>query len=1176
MSNLDEKTELKKYLLGTVKETEAIEKRILTDEDYFQELEMVEEELIQDFADGNLSPKENTLFEQNFVLTPERAKKLAFAKNLRTYIDKNPESISKPKKNGLIDSLRAFFSSPIPVAFATILIAGIAGYFVWNQYYRESEILVSLNKVYKNERPTEGRITGFDYAPKTEGTRGANDKAENLDLVSAKARATEAVLKNQTAENYHELGRVYLAEKNFDEAIKNFEKGIKKDSNIARLHNDLGVTFMEKANTKDEGKLELLAKANEEFAKAINLDKDSLESIFNQALCIESLNLPNQSKEAWENYLKLDSTSKWADEAREYLKKLEENKPISKTKEDVLRDFLAAKDAHDEEKAWEILSRNREMITGKLIPQQLAFLFVDSKVNGDETNARTASDTLIYIGKLEEEKSGDLFWRDLADYYKNVSNQNISNLKIAHNEFNLAYELRSEKKLEKSLESFTSAKKTFKKLGNFLEERICDYWRASLLFQLNQVEKSNAIHLVLSGDCESKNYKWLATQSYVRLSYGVSSENRHSKSIEYNEKARTYAVETNDLYNLQRIYTSFAYDYKVLGRYDTSIEFAEKSLIIGTFPESSNRQKWLDYEAITETLFAENHYSTAITFQNEAVSLDKVIHDDYYRQTSSVYLGILYSAKKDFGTAEIYLEESIKLAETFSDEPVKVKALAFSKLNYAHLKRLSGKFEEAISMYEESNKFISTSEFQLDTYDGEKGRLLSYIATKDEFNINKSLPKVLGIFQEYRAKILEEQNRNSFFDNEQSVYDVAIDYELSKSGIKKAFDYSEESRSRSLLDLQNSVFEVSKTEKQPQVNFSKKLSQPLKLEEIQAEMPKSTQLLEYSILQDKVIIWLITSENFDIAVTEIAADKLQEQILKYRDQVSGNVEPGEQIKIAKELYRLLILPIKDKLDSNKQLFIVPDKSLTQLPFSTLFSDKYLIEEFSLSFSPSANVFLHCSKKAKEFDVRKQESLLSIGNPAFDRNEYENKLQPLPASKIEAETIAEVYPKSTILTENEATKDRIIEGLKTADVIHFAGHYLVDERSPLLSSFVLAGKKESNLKDYEIMAEKLSSTRLVVLSGCDTGFERFYQGEGIIGASRIFLAAGVPIVVASQWSVDSEATKELMIMFHQLRKTAKLSSSEALRHSQLKMIKGGKYQQPFFWAAFASIGGFTVF
>ena len=45
----------------------------------------------------------------------------------------------------------------------------------------------------------------------------------------------------------HELGRVYLAEKNFDDAIKQFEKAVKLAPNNAKLHNDLGVALMEKA-----------------------------------------------------------------------------------------------------------------------------------------------------------------------------------------------------------------------------------------------------------------------------------------------------------------------------------------------------------------------------------------------------------------------------------------------------------------------------------------------------------------------------------------------------------------------------------------------------------------------------------------------------------------------------------------------------------------------------------------------------------------------------------------------------------------------------------------------------------------------------------------------------------------------------------------------------------------
>jgi CHAT domain-containing protein len=81
---------------------------------------------------------------------------------------------------------------------------------------------------------------------------------------------------------------------------------------------------------------------------------------------------------------------------------------------------------------------------------------------------------------------------------------------------------------------------------------------------------------------------------------------------------------------------------------------------------------------------------------------------------------------------------------------------------------------------------------------------------------------------------------------------------------------------------------------------------------------------------------------------------------------------------------------------------------------------------------------------------------------------------------------------------------------------------------------------------------------------------------MIGASRTFLATGVPLVVASQWAVYSEATAPLMIDFHRRRTTQKLSTVEALRQSQLEMLKNEKYRQPYYWAAFIALGGYSKF
>ena len=87
---------------------------------------------------------------------------------------------------------------------------------------------------------------------------------------------------------------------------------------------------------------------------------------------------------------------------------------------------------------------------------------------------------------------------------------------------------------------------------------------------------------------------------------------------------------------------------------------------------------------------------------------------------------------------------------------------------------------------------------------------------------------------------------------------------------------------------------------------------------------------------------------------------------------------------------------------------------------------------------------------------------------------------------------------------------------------------------------------------------------------------FIAGEGAIGASRTFLAMGVPLVIASQWKVDSYATAELMIRFHYYRKIKKLLTVEALRHSQLDLLQNGEFQHPSFWAAFTAYGGYSKF
>jgi len=90
----------------------------------------------------------------------------------------------------------------------------------------------------------------------------------------------------------------------------------------------------------------------------------------------------------------------------------------------------------------------------------------------------------------------------------------------------------------------------------------------------------------------------------------------------------------------------------------------------------------------------------------------------------------------------------------------------------------------------------------------------------------------------------------------------------------------------------------------------------------------------------------------------------------------------------------------------------------------------------------------------------------------------------------------------------------------------------------------------------------------VLSGCQSQLGKRSRGDDIIGMSRAFIYAGTPSVIASLWSVDDEATQQLMVAFYTHLKYGQ-SKAEALRSAQLEIRQ--KYPNPYYWAGFVLTG-----
>ena len=94
---LQEYKSIRAYLLGLIQENEqpAIEERLLTDDEFYEELLIAEDELIDEYLGGRLSSSDQEQFEEHFLVTPERQQKLRFGRALKIYTD-DKGSVSVP------------------------------------------------------------------------------------------------------------------------------------------------------------------------------------------------------------------------------------------------------------------------------------------------------------------------------------------------------------------------------------------------------------------------------------------------------------------------------------------------------------------------------------------------------------------------------------------------------------------------------------------------------------------------------------------------------------------------------------------------------------------------------------------------------------------------------------------------------------------------------------------------------------------------------------------------------------------------------------------------------------------------------------------------------------------------------------------------------------------------
>ena len=86
MDELDEPRLLRKYLLGMLEDEVVLarlEERLMVDEEFVVRIAAAEDELIEEFLDGELTAEESDRFNRFFLAPPERKRQLRLTRDLR-------------------------------------------------------------------------------------------------------------------------------------------------------------------------------------------------------------------------------------------------------------------------------------------------------------------------------------------------------------------------------------------------------------------------------------------------------------------------------------------------------------------------------------------------------------------------------------------------------------------------------------------------------------------------------------------------------------------------------------------------------------------------------------------------------------------------------------------------------------------------------------------------------------------------------------------------------------------------------------------------------------------------------------------------------------------------------------------------------------------------------------
>jgi CHAT domain-containing protein len=1041
---------------------------------------------------------------------------------------------------------RPVFTWPAPAyALAGIVaIAVVAWIGVRSLHPPSAEQLLA--QAYTEHRTLEVRIPGAGYAP-IQAQRGAerSDFDKPQSLLKAEDLIGENLRKNTTDPVWLQArARADLLNGNYDSAIKSLEKALETLPDSPGLLTDLGSAYFVRAESADRP-IDY-GNAIESFGKALAKSPDDPIALFNRALACERSFLYTQAIDDWEHYLRIDRQGDWSNDARAHLAAVQEKMKLHDKSENepLLTPDEIATAGTDDSVAREHIDWRIEAYLNVALRDWLptAYPTVVHK-SGNRLHTRTA---LALLASIALQKHGDHWLADL------MASRSFPNFGLAVEHLSEALKANDNGDNVAARNQATEAERLFSSERNdagALRARV-EYMFASQDAQdgAGCLKAASRIGTRL----QERSYSWLKAQFLI--------ESGNCTWISGNlgdvQKFFLRAAKQSELAAYGVIYLRTQDHLSLLagtvGDLPAAWARTQKALLhywAGVYPAMRGYNLYYDrYELASST--KQPHLQMAIL--RDAVALTQTFDDNLLRAMAHLHVA---NAAVELGDMQLAETEYTRASHLF---------LASPQIESTQIARLEAETRIAGVQIRQGNTGLAISRMRQEASEIAKHPTnylsILYYSTLGEAETqagdtqkaDSALRLAVALANGRLHSLHDDQSRIEWVEQSAAAYRNLVQQRLLEGDAEGALELWESFRGAEL----SAVTSVP--------SGSPELPQ---LHEVSLRLPSLTKetVIAYAVLPRGLAAWIYDDRGIRSNWIQGNPNEIQTQLKRFRTLCSDfTSEQSDVERNARNLYKVLFAPIEKEIASGRLLIIDADDALAGIPFEALVDSEghYLGDRFSMV--ASRGIYYRDDLREPDPAPIGPDSIAMIAAVPAPAADLYSPLNPLPDAVSEADAVASEFVSVQLLQGSRATAKAIADGLPNAQLFHFAGHALTsaNQSGLLLSdSFLSAG----NLRKIP-----LSKLRLAVLSACETQDYSTVEGGDGDGLVRVFLAAGVPNVVASRWNVDSSATRQFMELFYQ-NLLAGHSVADSIRQAQASLRLRRGMSHPFYWAAFSTFG-----